>query len=414
MRILYLNPTSCLGGAERVLLSVMGAVRESAPDAELHLLLPNAGHLAAAAEKVGVRVTQITMPPGVAALGDSQLRQGGGLWKTGSLLFRTAAAAPAALRYISCLRRRVRELAPDVIHSNGLKTHLLGRLVNENNTPVLWHIHDFCGRRPTVGRLLRRARKSVVGAVAISQAVAQDLEQVAPGLPAQVVYNTVDADHFSPAPRDGGWLDAAAGLPPAKGEVVRIGLIATYARWKGHDLFLEAASRRSGKLPRNVRFYIIGGPIYATSGSQFSREELHTLTRSRRLENCVGFIDFQEDPVEAFRALDIVVHASTQPEPFGLTIVEAMACAKPVIVARAGGAAELFAHSRDALGFTPGDAEGLAAAMRQLVSNPCLAQIMGENARRTVLARFHCRELGPRFCGIYDKIHRTASMPKQR
>ena len=99
-----------------------------------------------------------------------------------------------------------------------------------------------------------------------------------PGLPVQVVYNTVDADKFSPR-RDGGWLDAAAGLPPAGGEVVRIGLIATYALWKGHELFLEAASRLSAEAPRNVCFYIIGGPIYATGGSQFSREELRSLTR---------------------------------------------------------------------------------------------------------------------------------------
>jgi glycosyltransferase involved in cell wall biosynthesis len=409
MRILYLNPTSCLGGAERVLLSVMGAVRESAPDAELHLLLPNAGPLAAAAEKIGVRVSQVAMPAAVAALGDSQLRNTGRLWKAGSLLLQSAAAAPAALHYISRLRRRVRELAPDVIHSNGVKTHLLGRLANENNTPVLWHIHDFCGRRPTVGRLLRRARRSVVGAVAISQAVAQDLEQVVPGLRVQVVYNTVDADRFTPAPRDGGWLDAAAGLPPAGREVVRIGLIATYARWKGHDLFLEAAACLAAESLREVRFYVIGGPIYSTRGSQYSRDELSGLARARGLESRVGFIDFQEDPVEAFRALDIVVHASTQPEPFGLTIVEAMACAKPVIVARAGGAAELFTHGRDALGFTPGNAEDLAAAMWRLAGDPGLARTLGENARRTVLERFHRCELGPRFLGIYDEIRRGLS-----
>lgn len=168
----------------------MGAVRESDPESELHLLLPNAGPLVAAAEKLGVRVSQVAMPATVAALGDSQLRNTGRLWKAGSLLLQSA-AAPAVLYYISRLRRRVRELALDVIHSNGVKTHLLGRLINDNNIPVLWHIHDFCGRWPTVGRLLRRARKSVVGAVAISQAVAQDLEQVVPGLPVQVVYNTV-------------------------------------------------------------------------------------------------------------------------------------------------------------------------------------------------------------------------------
>jgi glycosyltransferase involved in cell wall biosynthesis len=157
-----------------------------------------------------------------------------------------------------------------------------------------------------------------------------------------------------------------------------------------------------------VRFYIIGSPIYATRGSQASREELRSLARGRNLEKCVGFIAFQENPVEAFRSLDIVVHASTQPEPFGLTIVEAMACAKPVVVAQAGGAAELFRHGQDALGFAPGDAEALAAAMNQLVADPCLRRRLGENARRTVLARFHREGLGQRFLGLYDEMRRTS------
>ncbi len=187
MRILYLNPTSCLGGAERVLLSVMEAVRQADATAELHLLLPQDGPLVAAAERLGVRVSQVPMPVAMAALGDSQFGNATQWWKAGSLLLQSAAAAPAALRYVGRLRRRIRALAPDVIHSNGVKTHLLGRVANSNNIPLLWHIHDFCGRRPMVGRLLRRARKGVAGTIAVSEAVARDMEQVAPGLAIHVV-----------------------------------------------------------------------------------------------------------------------------------------------------------------------------------------------------------------------------------
>jgi len=63
-----------------------------------------------------------------------------------------------------------------------------------------------------------------------------------------------------------------------------------------------------------------------------------------KIENRVGFVPFQDNPADVYRALDIVVHASTKPEPFGRTIVEAMACGKPVIAAQTGGAAELFTH----------------------------------------------------------------------
>jgi glycosyltransferase involved in cell wall biosynthesis len=61
-------------------------------------------------------------------------------------------------------------------------------------------------------------------------------------------------------------LDALAGLPPAPAGVVRVGLVATFARWKGHITFLEALSRLPESLP--VRGYIIGGPVYETAGSR--------------------------------------------------------------------------------------------------------------------------------------------------
>ena len=53
MRILYLNPASCLGGAERVLLSVLATVRAADPSAELHLVLPGDGPLVGHAEAAG-------------------------------------------------------------------------------------------------------------------------------------------------------------------------------------------------------------------------------------------------------------------------------------------------------------------------------------------------------------------------
>ena len=110
---------------------------------------------------------------------------------------------------------------------------------------------------------------------------------------------------------------------------------------------------------------------------------MRDLAGRQGLEGRVGFLGFQEDPAEAFRALDVVVHASTRPEPFGLTIVEAMACAKPVVAAAAGGAAELFQDGRDALGHPPGDADALAAAVGRLVDDPALpARLSAECAGR--------------------------------
>src|SRR5262249_61166040 len=110
--------------------------------------------------------------------------------------------------------------------------------------------------------------------------------------------------------------------------------------WKGHAVFVEAAAvwvREPGPL----RFCFVGGPIYRTHGSQWSEAELRQRAADLLAGQRLGFVGFQPDPAAVYRALDVVVHASTQPEPFGLTIAEALACARPVVVARAGGAADL-------------------------------------------------------------------------
>jgi glycosyltransferase involved in cell wall biosynthesis len=186
---------------------------------------------------------------------------------------------------------------------------------------------------------------------------------------------------------------------------VRVGLVATFAHWKGHGVFIEAAARALGSLPaESVRFYVVGGPVYATRGSQVSQESLKARAERLGIAGEVVFAGFQGEIAGVYRALDIVVHASTQPEPFGRTIVEAMACGRPVIASRAGGAAEIFDHGRDAIGVPPGDAEALAAAIISLAARPEERRRLGEEARRTAVARFSRTRLGPEVGGIYDAL----------
>jgi len=117
----------------------------------------------------------------------------------------------------------------------------------------------------------------------------------------------------------------------------------------------------------------------------------------------VEFLGFQPDIAEIYRQLDIVVHASTQPEPFGLAIVEAMACGKPVIVSQAGGAMELFTDNYDAVGVPPGKAIALATAILDLLDHPEKCQTMAKNARQTVIQRFNQTNLGEQIWQIYQE-----------
>jgi glycosyltransferase involved in cell wall biosynthesis len=406
-RILYLSPSGGLGGAERVLLDVLTSVRQADPGSELCLLALADGPLLERARATGARVVHLPLPPALGRLGDSRLDGGGAGRKLLALLGQALAAAPGALSHVRRLRRQIRALDPAVIHSNGIKSHLLLRLAGVRKAPVLWHVHDFYGARPLVRRLVPWAGKGVGGLLAISEAVGRDVRGLLPGPPLWVVHNTVDVRTFSPGDEDGTWLDEAAGLPPAGPGAVRVGLVATYARWKGHEVLLTAAARALANGPAvPLRFYVIGSPIYHTAGSQFSEAELRARARGLRIEGAVGFVPFQPDPVRAYRALDVVVHASTRPEPFGLTIVEAMACARPVIAVQAGGAAELFRPGHDALGIPPGDPAALAEAVLALARDLGRRQALGANGRRTVTSRFNRERLGGQLWEIYRALAR--------
>src|SRR5260370_19128939 len=99
------------------------------------------------------------------------------------------------------------------------------------------------------------------------------------------------------------------------------------------------------------------------------------------VERVVGFTGFIEDPAAAMRALDIVVHASTEPEPFGLAIAEGMACGKPVIVSGAGGVVEIVEPNVDALTHAPGDVDALADCIERLASDGSLRKQLVAAAR---------------------------------
>ena len=118
----------------------------------------------------------------------------------------------------------------------------------------------------------------------------------------------------------------------------------------------------------------------------------------------VGFTGFLDRPAEAVRALDVVVHASTRPEPFGLVIAEGMACGRAVIVSQAGGAAELIEADVNALGHAPGDAARLAEHIARLASDRSWRARRGAAARATAEQRFDRARLAAELIPIYRAV----------
>jgi glycosyltransferase involved in cell wall biosynthesis len=395
-----------MGGAEMCLLDVLAALRASRPEWSARVLLGDDGPLRPAVEALGVPCEVLPLPARVAALGDAGLGLGRARERAAgrlALAARGPAAAVAASGYLAGLRRRLRDERPDVVQTNGMKAHVLGAWAAPRGVPVVWHLHDYLAPRAVMAWLLRRSARPGVRGVAVSRSVADDAARVlGPRVPVVPLYNAVDVERFRPGPGDGPWLDAQAGLPPAgPGPVVRVGLVATYARWKGHEVFLEAVARLPSDLP--ARFFVVGGPLYRSAGSQHDPAELRARANALGLDGRLGFAPHQDDPAAVFRALDVVVHASTRPEPFGRVIVEAMACGRAVVAAPTGGAAELFDDGVSALASPPGDAAALASALRRLIGDPALRRSLGEAGRAAAVARFDRSRLAGEWARVYDE-----------
>jgi glycosyltransferase involved in cell wall biosynthesis len=392
VRIVYLNPSGKLGGAETSLRQLLASVRTAEPAWELWLVLGEDGPLAGIARDLGVKVSVQPFPPALARLGDAG---------RAAALLGLLKATPTTVRYARALARWLRQIEPDLIHTNGLKMHLLGAWTRPRCSPLIWHIHDYVSLRPLMRRLLWPFRKSSSAVIVNSRSVAQDLERVLPGLRIVPIYNAIDLHRFSP---EGSQLDldAKAGLASAEPGTVRVGLIATFARWKGHKVFLEALARLSPAVP--VRGYIIGGPIYQTDGSQWSALELRQEAERLGLSGKVGFTGFLEHAPAAMRCLDVIVHASTQPEPFGMVIIEGMACGKAVIASQGGGAAELFIDGENALAHPPGDSAELALQIERLSRDGELRNKLGKAGRATAERYYHGQRLADELLGLYREV----------
>ena len=110
------------------------------------------------------------------------------------------------------------------------------------------------------------------------------------------------------------------------------------------------------------------------------------------------------DDVEAeLAAMDVLVHASVIPEPFGQVVVEGMAAGLPVVAPAAGGPAEVITHERDGLLYPAGDGPALADGLRRIAADPGLRWRLGAAGRRRA-ADFEPENLAGEVMSLYQSM----------
>ena len=189
-----------------------------------------------------------------------------------------------------------------------------------------------------------------------------------------VIHNGVDIDRFRPAVPDPA-VRAAIGVDPT---VPLAGLVAYLRPEKQIDTFLRAAALVRGEIPR-AQFVIVGdGP---------ERSKLHALRAQLGLETAVHFAGLCQDVRDWIRAIDVLLLTSRM-EAFPVSLLEAMACAKPVIATNVGAIPEMVVPETTGYLVQPGDPTDIARATSRVLRDPEHARELGRQGRQLVENRF--------------------------
>jgi glycosyltransferase involved in cell wall biosynthesis len=212
-------------------------------------------------------------------------------------------------------------------------------------------------------------------------------------------------------------IDAAAFAPDATlraafrkqwgldDNALAVGIVGFIDTWKGQDIFLEAA-RRLRPSGRPIHWFVIGGPrdgLVAARCQAFERQ-LHEFVTRHGLGDVAHFTGPADVKAGALDGLDLFVHASTEPEPFGMVILEAMAKAKPILASAEGGPTEVITDGVDGLLIRPRCPETLAEAVRRLAEDAAFRENLAAAARQTVLTAFSPARAADRLEEWYDRL----------
>jgi glycosyltransferase involved in cell wall biosynthesis len=353
-KILYVNGTSNIGGAEVSLLSLLKGINKDyfCPIAAV----PQNGLLAEKLKCIGIEAEVIRI---------------------------TEFSRRKFLQFLVNTFRLaffIRKKNIKLVHSNSIyaaeQSFLAAKLAG---VPCVCHVRDLA---PILGagKIRSFAFRNIERLIAISDAVKGDLVNKL-GIPDKKVtriYNGVDTDEFSPDISDSKFRNEFR-----LGSKKLVGLIGRFSPEKGQEFFLKAAAEIV-KENNEVIFVFVGD---AKLGSEKFKEEMIDLSRRLNLKDNTLFVGFRDDLPNILPVLDMLVVPS-RAEPFGRVIIEAFACGVPVIAANSGATPEIISNDSGIL-IEPNNIGQLKQSVIELLKNPLRAKQMGQEGRKIVLEKFN-------------------------
>jgi glycosyltransferase involved in cell wall biosynthesis len=373
-RVVFLDHVARMSGGEIALMRLLPHFKAINP----HMILGEDGPLAERLVRAGVSVEVL---PIAASARDARR-------DTVTLGAASPLAALHTLAYTARLTRRLRVLKPDVVHTNSLKSGVYGSIAAKAaGIPLVWHVRDRIADdyipRAAVHLVRVLMRNLADGVVANSTTTLETLPPAVRGSLSWVIPGSVE---LSPYP------------PPTPSGPARFGMLGRIAPWKGQDLFLRAFA--TAFPDGGERAVLIGSAMF---GEESYERELRALAASLGIAERVEFRGFREDVWAELASLDVLVHASVIPEPFGTVVLEGMSAGLAVIAADEGGPASVISDGQTGRLFRSRDLDSLCAAMRALSEDPSERERLGGSARDAV-SDYHPAAVAARLEQVYSSV----------
>lgn len=308
------------------------------------------------------------------------------------------AVADSAVILASAARmvRLIRRERIDLLHlANGfgppeamLAAHLTG-------IPLIAHLRGFYQGKSSRTRRDRYRPSLVIGD---SQAVTDSYrERTADPVQSLTLLEVVDVDAFDRVADERADQRRLLRLDP---EHVAVGIFGRVVRWKGQIEYVDAMIRAMQRNDRLVGV-IVGD---SSDGTDDYFAEVRRRIDSSGMRDRFRLTGYIEQVEPLYSAMDVVVHASIEPEPCGMVVMEAMAARRPVIAANSGGPPELVREGIDGHLVNPTDTDRLANVIGDLAESAEKRLLMGESGYLRARELFDAPIAGARLQEIYREV----------
>jgi glycosyltransferase involved in cell wall biosynthesis len=173
-----------------------------------------------------------------------------------------------------------------------------------------------------------------------------------------------------------------------------LGIVAQLIPRKGHSLLLQAMQQLATEYPQLQLVCFGKGPL---------KDALQQEASERGLQERVQFVGFRNDLQNWMGCIDVLVHPALM-EGLGISLIQAAACAVPIIASRAGGMPEIVRHEQNGLLIEPGDLDALVQALKRLIDEPETRQQFGQAGRQLVQSEFSIDAMVQGNLAVYQQL----------